>query len=171
VKNRFARLTLLIIIGSLIFGSCAQTFPEQERLPCPVGGGYYRPFHSPVPPAPRGTPNAADIHGARVGTPVYAPVDGVILWHFSGGDGGLFLRMESGTYLVIGHLTGSYREGETREVRQGERIAELAHHNLGPHAHFAIWNGPPEAFNGVGSEPATNFLRQTTCREDVSLEW
>jgi murein DD-endopeptidase MepM/ murein hydrolase activator NlpD len=83
-----------------------------------------------------------------VGTPVYAPFDGVVErrnWNFSGNGNCLDLRdPATGRHAIFLHLDVIPRSMATgRRVKQGEQVAESGNsgHSMAPHLHYQLEDG------------------------------
>ena len=78
----------------------------------------------------------------RIGTPIYAVADGVVIESGPASGFGLWVRVQhsDGTITVYGHIDRSLvTEGET--VKAGEQIAKMGNRgqSTGPHLHFEVW--------------------------------
>lgn len=88
--------------------------------------------------------NGVDI-GAPVGTPVFSPIEGVVMGYFRHSIGGntLILADNEGVRRVgMCHLSGCYvREGEF--VKKGQRVALVGQTGrcTGPHLHLSLKTG------------------------------
>lgn len=92
---------------------------------------------------------------APIGTPVYAPSDGIVRFAQWNGGYGLFVVLDHGGGLMTryGHLSRvTVVPGQT--VRAGELLAYVGSSGLstGPHLHYEIW------FNGNAIDPG-RYLR------------
>jgi murein DD-endopeptidase MepM/ murein hydrolase activator NlpD len=79
----------------------------------------------------------------RIGTPIVAAADGVVIEAGPASGFGLWVRIEhsDGTVTVYGHMdTFSVREGQ--QVKAGEQIARMGNrgYSTGPHLHFEVWD-------------------------------
>ena len=79
----------------------------------------------------------------RMGTPIRAAADGVVVESGPAAGFGLWVRIEhaDGTSTVYGHIDRSLvRAGQS--VRAGEQIATMGNRgqSTGPHLHFEVWN-------------------------------
>ena len=79
----------------------------------------------------------------RMGTPLVAAADGVVIEAGPASGFGLWVRVEhaDGTVTVYGHMdTITVNVGE--EVRAGEQIATMGSrgYSTGPHLHFEVWD-------------------------------
>lgn len=79
----------------------------------------------------------------RIGTPIRAVADGVVVEAGAASGFGLWVRVQhqDGTISVYGHVdTYSVREGQ--RVKAGEQIARMGNrgYSTGPHLHFEIWD-------------------------------
>ncbi|MGB3440285.1 MAG: M23 family metallopeptidase [Actinophytocola sp.] len=79
----------------------------------------------------------------RIGTPIYAAADGVVIEAGPASGFGLWVRIQhdDGTITVYGHMEDySVREGE--RVKAGEQIARIGNRgqSTGPHLHFEVWD-------------------------------
>jgi murein DD-endopeptidase MepM/ murein hydrolase activator NlpD len=78
----------------------------------------------------------------RIGTPIKAAADGVVVESGPASGFGLWVRIEhaDGTITVYGHIDRSLvREGQ--RVQAGQQIATMGNrgHSTGPHLHFEVW--------------------------------
>jgi murein DD-endopeptidase MepM/ murein hydrolase activator NlpD len=88
----------------------------------------------------------------RIGTPIVAVTDGVVVEAGSASGFGLWVRVlhDDGTISVYGHVDSfSVREGQ--KVKAGEQIARMGNrgHSTGPHLHFEIWDASGKKLNPV----------------------
>lgn len=78
-----------------------------------------------------------------VGTPVRAPMGGVVLEAGTASGFGLWVRIrhEDGTITVYGHIN-SYSVRAGQRVEAGDVIAEVGNRGIstGPHLHFEVWS-------------------------------
>ncbi len=78
-----------------------------------------------------------------VGTPVRAPMGGVVLEAGTASGFGLWVRIrhDDGTITVYGHIN-SYSVRAGQRVVAGEVIAEVGNRGIstGPHLHFEVWS-------------------------------
>ncbi|PXY28268.1 M23 family metallopeptidase [Prauserella muralis] len=78
-----------------------------------------------------------------IGTPIVAPMRGVVLDAGPASGFGLWVRIqhEDGTITVYGHIN-SYAVSVGQEVEAGEVIAEVGNkgYSTGPHLHFEVWD-------------------------------
>jgi murein DD-endopeptidase MepM/ murein hydrolase activator NlpD len=86
----------------------------------------------------------------RIGTPIVAAADGVVVESGPASGFGLWVRIRhtDGTITVYGHIKRSLvHEGE--RVQAGEEIAEMGNrgNSTGPHLHFEVWNPDGEKIN------------------------
>jgi murein DD-endopeptidase MepM/ murein hydrolase activator NlpD len=86
----------------------------------------------------------------RIGTPILAAADGVVIEAGSASGFGLWVRIQhdDGTVTVYGHMQDfSVREGE--KVRAGEQIARMGNRgqSTGPHLHFEVWDADGRKMN------------------------
>jgi len=86
----------------------------------------------------------------RIGTPIYAVTDGVVVEAGPASGFGLWVRIQhaDGTISVYGHVnTFSVHEGQ--HVRAGEQIATMGNrgNSTGPHLHFEIWDPSGKKMN------------------------
>jgi murein DD-endopeptidase MepM/ murein hydrolase activator NlpD len=94
---------------------------------------------------------------AAEGTPVVAPVPGVIRWraYQAGGAGHyVILRGDDGRDYAFMHFRdGSVVVAKGDRVAAGARLGEVGHtgHASGPHLHFEIW--PDGWYSGPASAP------------------
>ncbi|WP_044506697.1 M23 family metallopeptidase [Gordonia sp. KTR9] len=94
--------------------------------------------------------NGVDIAN-KVGTPIYAVTDGVVLESGPASGFGQWVRVkqDDGTVGVFGHVDQSFvRPGQ--KVRAGERIATVGNRgqSTGPHLHYEVWDA-----NGTKIDP------------------
>ncbi|PXY16791.1 hypothetical protein BAY59_38035 [Prauserella coralliicola] len=77
------------------------------------------------------------------GTPIVAPMRGVVLDAGPASGFGLWVRIqhEDGTITVYGHIN-SYAVSVGQQVEAGEVIAEVGNtgNSTGPHLHFEVWD-------------------------------
>lgn len=86
----------------------------------------------------------------RIGTPIYAVADGVVVEAGAASGFGLWVRVQhsDGTISVYGHVdTFSVREGQ--QVKAGQQIARMGNrgYSTGPHLHFEIWDATGKKLN------------------------
>ena len=86
----------------------------------------------------------------RIGTPIRAVTDGVVVEAGTASGFGLWVRVqhEDGTISVYGHVdTFSVHEGQ--KVKAGEQIARMGNrgHSTGPHLHFEVWSSTGKKMN------------------------
>lgn len=111
----------------------------QGRISSPFGT---RP--DPLQPATWTQHNGVDI-AAAIGTPIFSPIDGVVMGRYKHSTGGntLILADEAGKLRVgMCHLNGTYvRVGEM--VKRGERIATVGDTGrcTGAHLHLSLKSG------------------------------
>jgi murein DD-endopeptidase MepM/ murein hydrolase activator NlpD len=79
----------------------------------------------------------------KIGTPILAAADGVVVESGPASGFGLWVRIRhgDGTITVYGHIDRSLvREGQS--VRAGQQIATMGNRgqSTGPHLHFEVWN-------------------------------
>jgi murein DD-endopeptidase MepM/ murein hydrolase activator NlpD len=89
----------------------------------------------------------------RMGTPLVAAADGVVIEAGPASGFGLWVRVEhaDGTVTVYGHMdTITVNVGE--EVRAGDQIATMGSrgYSTGPHLHFEVWDA-----DGLKLDPIT----------------
>jgi murein DD-endopeptidase MepM/ murein hydrolase activator NlpD len=89
----------------------------------------------------------------RIGTPILAAADGVVVESGPASGFGMWIRIQhaDGTITVYGHIDRSLvREGQ--RVRAGQQIATMGNRgqSTGPHLHFEVWNP-----SGVKINPLT----------------
>jgi murein DD-endopeptidase MepM/ murein hydrolase activator NlpD len=88
----------------------------------------------------------------RIGTPIYALTDGVVISSGPASGFGMWVRVRhaGGWISVYGHINRSFVQVGER-VRAGEKIAEIGNRgqSTGPHLHFEVW-----APNGRKINPA-----------------
>jgi murein DD-endopeptidase MepM/ murein hydrolase activator NlpD len=98
-----------------------------------------------------------------IGTPVYAPADGVVEFAGHSGSGyGLILLVKHGYgyETLYGHLSKTIaREGQ--KVKRGDLIARSGNSGLvsGPHLHYEVH------YNGVRQNPLDYFFSDVTPQE------
>ncbi|HEU5471582.1 MAG TPA: M23 family metallopeptidase [Actinophytocola sp.] len=86
----------------------------------------------------------------KIGTPIRAVADGVVVEAGPASGFGLWVRIqhEDGTISVYGHVdTFSVREGQ--KVKAGDQIARMGNrgYSTGPHLHFEIWDATGKKLN------------------------
>jgi len=86
----------------------------------------------------------------KIGTPILAVTDGVVVEAGPASGFGLWVRIqhEDGTISVYGHVdTFSVHEGQ--KVKAGEQIARMGNrgYSTGPHLHFEIWDASGKKLN------------------------
>ncbi|MFL6143931.1 MAG: M23 family metallopeptidase [Labedaea sp.] len=86
----------------------------------------------------------------RIGTPIRAVTDGVVVEAGPASGFGLWVRIQhaDGTVSVYGHVDSfSVHEGQT--VKAGEQIARMGNrgNSTGPHLHFEIWDATGKKLN------------------------
>jgi len=79
----------------------------------------------------------------RLGTPILAAADGVVVESGPASGFGMWIRLQhaDGTITVYGHIDRSLvREGQS--VKAGQQIATMGNRgqSTGPHLHFEVWN-------------------------------
>jgi murein DD-endopeptidase MepM/ murein hydrolase activator NlpD len=89
----------------------------------------------------------------RIGTPILAAADGVVVGSGPASGFGLWVRIRhgDGTITVYGHIDRSLvREGQV--VKAGQQIATMGNRgqSTGPHLHFEVWNP-----SGAKTDPLT----------------
>jgi murein DD-endopeptidase MepM/ murein hydrolase activator NlpD len=91
----------------------------------------------------------------RIGTPIVAPADGVVVRVFNNFGFGLMMEINHGYGIVTryGHLSKSYVKVSQR-VKRGERIAAIGNTGraTGPHLHYEV------RLNGVPLNPQRYIL-------------
>jgi murein DD-endopeptidase MepM/ murein hydrolase activator NlpD len=89
----------------------------------------------------------------RIGTPIYAVADGVVVESGPASGFGMWIRLQhaDGTITVYGHIDRSLVH-EGQRVRAGDQIATMGNRgqSTGPHLHFEVWNP-----SGVKINPLT----------------
>jgi murein DD-endopeptidase MepM/ murein hydrolase activator NlpD len=79
----------------------------------------------------------------RIGTPIYALTDGVVLSSGPASGFGMWVRLQhaGGWISVYGHINRSFVHVGER-VSAGEKIAEIGNRgeSTGPHLHFEVWS-------------------------------
>jgi murein DD-endopeptidase MepM/ murein hydrolase activator NlpD len=79
----------------------------------------------------------------RIGTPIVAAADGVVVESGPASGFGMWIRIEhaDGTITVYGHIDRSLVH-EGQHVQAGEQIATMGNRgqSTGPHLHFEVWN-------------------------------
>jgi murein DD-endopeptidase MepM/ murein hydrolase activator NlpD len=86
----------------------------------------------------------------RIGTPIRAVADGVVVEAGPASGFGLWVRIQhaDGTVSVYGHVDSfSVKEGQA--VKAGEQIARMGNrgNSTGPHLHFEIWDASGKKLN------------------------
>ncbi|MET4168309.1 MULTISPECIES: M23 family metallopeptidase [Gordonia] len=86
--------------------------------------------------------NGVDIAN-KVGTPIYAVTDGVVLESGPASGFGQWVRVkqDDGTVGVFGHVNESFVH-PGQKVRAGEKIATVGNRgqSTGPHLHYEVWD-------------------------------
>lgn len=86
--------------------------------------------------------NGMDIAN-RIGTPIYAVTDGVVIESGPASGYGLWVRVrqDDGTTGIFGHVDQFFVQKGQR-VRAGQQIATMGNrgYSTGPHLHYEIWN-------------------------------
>lgn len=89
----------------------------------------------------------------RIGTPIYAVADGVVVESGPASGFGMWIRLQhaDGTITIYGHIDRSLVH-EGQRVRAGDQIATMGNRgqSTGPHLHFEVWNP-----SGVKINPLT----------------
>ena len=99
----------------------------------------------------------------RIGTPIYAVTDGVVVAAGPASGFGLWVKVRhpSGYTSVYGHINRALvREGQ--KVKAGQKIAEMGNrgHSTGPHLHLEIWDANDKKINPL-SWLAARGIRMT----------
>lgn len=86
----------------------------------------------------------------RIGTPVYAVTDGVVLESGPASGYGQWIRVrqDDGTTGIFGHVDQSFvREGQ--RVTAGQQIGTVGNrgNSTGPHLHYEVWNAGGSPIN------------------------
>ena len=86
----------------------------------------------------------------KVGTPVYAVTDGVVLESGPASGYGQWIRVrqDDGTTGVFGHVDKSFvRKGQ--KVSAGQKIGTVGNrgNSTGPHLHYEVWNAKGNPIN------------------------
>jgi murein DD-endopeptidase MepM/ murein hydrolase activator NlpD len=86
----------------------------------------------------------------KIGTPIRAVADGVVVEAGPASGFGLWVRVqhEDGTISVYGHVdTFSVKQGQ--QVKAGEQIARMGNrgYSTGPHLHFEVWDATGKKLN------------------------
>ncbi|MBB6381071.1 murein DD-endopeptidase MepM/ murein hydrolase activator NlpD [Pseudonocardia eucalypti] len=89
----------------------------------------------------------------KIGTPIYAVTDGIVVDSGPASGFGLWVRVlhPSGFTSVYGHINRSLvREGQ--RVKAGQQIAEMGNRgqSTGPHLHLEIWDALGRKINPLG---------------------
>jgi murein DD-endopeptidase MepM/ murein hydrolase activator NlpD len=86
----------------------------------------------------------------RIGTPIYALTDGVVISSGPASGFGMWVRLRhaGGWTSVYGHINRSFVHVGER-VNAGEKIAEIGNRgqSTGPHLHFEVWNPSGKKIN------------------------
>jgi murein DD-endopeptidase MepM/ murein hydrolase activator NlpD len=86
----------------------------------------------------------------KIGTPIYAVTDGVVIEAGPASGFGLWVRIQhaDGTVSVYGHMD-SFSVHEGQQVKAGEQIARMGNrgYSTGPHLHFEIWDATGKKLN------------------------
>ncbi|KUO60830.1 hypothetical protein APF79_04950 [bacterium BRH_c32] len=81
-------------------------------------------------------------YGAKIGTPVYASLSGIVIHSGYSIEYGYSLIIQSGNYLAMYKHCSELIKKEREFVRQGELIAlsgNSGSNTSGPHLHFEVW--------------------------------
>ena len=93
--------------------------------------------------------NGVDI-AAKIGTPVYAVTDGVVLESGPASGYGLWIRVkqDDGTTGIFGHVNESFVHKGQRVIA-GQKIATVGNRgtSTGPHLHYEVWNAQGNPVN------------------------
>ncbi|HEV2779925.1 MAG TPA: M23 family metallopeptidase [Actinophytocola sp.] len=88
----------------------------------------------------------------RIGTPIVAVADGVVVEAGPASGFGLWVRLQhaDGTITVYGHVD-SFNVREGQKVKAGEQIARMGNrgYSTGPHLHFEVWDATGKKLNPV----------------------
>lgn len=88
----------------------------------------------------------------KIGTPIRAVADGVVVEAGPASGFGLWVRLQhvDGTITVYGHVdTFNVREGQ--KVKAGDQIARMGNrgYSTGPHLHFEVWDAAGKKLNPI----------------------
>ena len=86
----------------------------------------------------------------RMGTPIVAAADGVVVEAGPASGFGLWVRVQhsDGTTTIYGHIDRALvKEGQ--RVKAGQQIATMGNrgHSTGPHLHFEVWTADEQKIN------------------------
>ncbi|WP_436492302.1 M23 family metallopeptidase [Actinokineospora sp. HUAS TT18] len=88
----------------------------------------------------------------RIGTPIVAVADGVVVEAGTASGFGLWVRVQhgDGTVSVYGHVN-DYVVREGQKVKAGQLIAHMGNRgqSTGPHLHFEIWDSEGRKLNPI----------------------
>jgi murein DD-endopeptidase MepM/ murein hydrolase activator NlpD len=88
----------------------------------------------------------------KIGTPILAAADGVVVESGPASGFGLWVRIRhsDGTNTIYGHINRSL-VAEGQKVRAGQKIAEMGNrgNSTGPHLHFEVWNAAGQKINPI----------------------
>lgn len=91
----------------------------------------------------------------HVGTPIYAPADGVVTYAGSFGSMGVMVSLDHGHGMVTryGHLSKTLKK-KGEQVKRGDKIALMGNtgRSTGPHLHYEV------RLNGMPVDPAKYIL-------------
>ncbi len=86
----------------------------------------------------------------KIGTPIYAVTDGIVVESGPASGFGLWVRIKhaGGFTSVYGHINRSLVH-EGQQVKAGQKIAEMGNRgqSTGPHLHFEIWDASDRKIN------------------------
>ncbi|CRK59911.1 putative peptidase [Alloactinosynnema sp. L-07] len=88
----------------------------------------------------------------RIGTPIVATADGVVVEAGTASGFGLWVRVQhsDGTVTVYGHVN-DYVVREGQKVKAGQLIAHMGNRgqSTGPHLHFEVWDSQGRKLNPI----------------------
>lgn len=125
VKHAFMSLRVLAA-ASLVVSAVGTGNAQTVRLPAgprPISSGY---FDANYPPSQNRQHLGTDFT-APVGTPVYSPVDGIVVTNGTGAanvmEAYLVIRASNGNEHVLGHIASTLRAGSA--VRVGQQVGTV----------------------------------------------
>lgn len=88
----------------------------------------------------------------KIGTPILAAADGVVVESGPASGFGLWVRVlhADGATTIYGHINRAL-VAEGQRVKAGQKIAEMGNrgHSTGPHLHFEVWNAAGQKINPI----------------------
>lgn len=89
----------------------------------------------------------------RIGTPILAAADGVVVESGPASGFGMWVKLlhDDGFTTIYGHINRSLVEAG-QQVKAGEKIAEMGNrgYSTGPHLHFEVWDPEGKKVNPIG---------------------